>query len=234
MLMNMSFKSSFLVPIVFGSICYNIWVISHVWCFRKYMLDTPVPPDLQHIKPLWVRNLELSDKKNNIYLVTGAGSGISEAASGTGIGKRVVKNVLGFYRSSVSYVFEPKNLPVVSFVAGAVITAVGGSDYLFAEANGRTTITTRVVETATNWTYSPDPDTRSKASALRRKGLNLLDCCKPNSVCLDSDLVENKYEEVKPYEPLRYRSLEQQVLSLQEENERLKVGKDLKKPSVLE
>jgi hypothetical protein len=52
MLINMSFKSGFLVPVVFGSICYNIWVISHAWIFRKYMLDTPVPPDLQHIKPL--------------------------------------------------------------------------------------------------------------------------------------------------------------------------------------
>jgi hypothetical protein len=188
-----------------------------------------------------VRNLELNDKKSNIYLVNGVGSGISEGASGMGVGKRVVKNVLSFYRNSVSYVFDPKNLPVVSFVGGAVITAVGGSDYLFAEANGRTTITTRAVEAATNGTYSPDPDTRSKASVLRRKGLSLLDCCKPNSICLDSDLVDDKYEGVKPYGPLRYRSLEQQnlsleqqVLLLQRENERLKVGKDLKESPVLE
>jgi len=145
------------------------------------------------------------------------------------------------YKRSYSYVTTPSNLPVVAFVGGSIVTAIGGSDYIFAEANGRTTIITRVVESATNGTYSPDPDTRSKASALRRKGVNLLDCCEPNSRCLDIDLVENKYEALKPYEPLRYRSLEQQnssfeqqVLSLQEENERLKAGKDLKESPVLE
>jgi hypothetical protein len=153
----------------------------------------------------------VDDLNNSTYLVTGSGTAVSEASGG--VVKKIINNVSNGYKRSHTYVTTPSNLPFVGFV--------GGSDYIFADANGRTTITTRVVEAATNGTYSPDPDTRSKASALRRKGISLLDCCEPNSKRLDSDLVDIKYEEVKPYEPLRYRLLEQQNSSLKDEVEKL-------------
>jgi hypothetical protein len=161
----------------------------------------------------------VDDLNNSTYLVTGSGTAVSEASGG--VVKKIINNVSNGYKRSYTYVTTPSNLPFVAFVGGSLITAIGGSDYIFADANGRTTITTRVVEAATNGTYSPDPDTRSKASALRRKGISLLDCCEPNSKRLDSDLVDIKYEEVKPYEPLRYRLLEQQNSSLEQQNSSL-------------
>ena len=65
-------------------------------------------------------------------------------------------------------------------------------------------------------TYSRDPDTRSKAAALRRRSIDLLDCCEPNSKCLNSELVENKYELVRPYESRRYLALEEQAIAFEE------------------
>jgi len=171
------------------------------------------------VPPQWIREANLKESQNT-YLITGTGAASSEASS-SGVVKKILNSVSNGYKRSYSYVTTPVNLPVVAFVGGSVITAIGGSDYIFAEANGRTTITTRIVESATNGTYSPDPDTRSKASALRRKGVSLLGCCEPNSRCLDSDLVDSKYEEVKPYEPARYRILEQQNSSLEQQNSSL-------------
>lgn len=127
-----------------------------------------------------------------MYLITGTGTSVSEASS-IGVVKKIVNTVSNGYKCSYSYVTTPSNLPVVAFVGGSIVTSIGSSDYIFAEANGRTTITTRIVESATNGTYSPDSGTRSKASALRRKGISLLDCCEPDSRCLDSDLVDIKY-----------------------------------------
>lgn len=228
LLINMAFKTGLLVPVTLGCISYHLWIPYHALIFRKYLQNTPVPEDLVHVPPRWVREADARELRNSMYLVTGTGTVVSEASSSSVI-KRVVNSVSNCYRLSYSYVTKPSNLSFVAFV--------GGSDYIFAEANGRTTITTRIVESATNGTYSPDPDTRSKASALRRKGVNLVGCCEVNSRCLDSDLVDAKYEEVKPYGPARYRILEQQNSSLREEIENLK-GKskisNLKEPSSIE
>lgn len=183
------------------------------------MQNTSIPDELKHVYPKWVLEPGVYDLNNSTYLVTGSGTVAVEASGG--VVRKIINNVSNGYKRSYTYVTTPSNLPVVAFVGGSIVTAIGGSDYIFAEANGRTTITTRVVESATNGTYSPDPDTRFKASALRRKGVSLFDCCEPNSRCLDSELVDSKYEEVKPYEPLRYRLLEQQNSSLRGEVEKL-------------
>jgi hypothetical protein len=50
---------------------------------------------------------------------------------------------------------------------------------------------------------------------LRGKRLALLDCFEPNSRCLDSELVENKYERVRPYKTNRYLTLEQEKVAIE-------------------
>ena len=144
---------------------------------------------------------------------------VSEVASSVAGGARLktLKQVSGVIRRSAAYMVEPKNFPTIRFYGGFIITILGCSEYGCSEANTQTSISTRLIEAACNGTYSPDPDTRSKAALLRRKGVNLLDCCEPGSRRLDPDLIEDKYEVVKPYEPIRYRLIEQKATSLEQE-----------------
>ena len=111
------------------------------------------------------------------------------------------------------YLADAKNLPTIMKVSAGAGTFIFGLDYTTAEATHRTSYVTRVYELQQVGTYSPDPDTRSKAAALRRRGINLLDCCEPNSKCLNSELVENKYGLVRPYESRRYLALEKEKTS---------------------
>lgn len=76
-------------------------------------------------------------------------------------------------------------------VSADVGTFIFDSDYT--TAIHKNSYVTRVSELQQVGTYSRDPDTRSKAAALRRRSIDLLDCCEPNSKFLNSGLVENKY-----------------------------------------
>jgi hypothetical protein len=227
LLLNMANHTDLLLPVFIACILYFGHVFRHALIFRRYMFATPVPPDLENISPAWIRRLDYKNDKG-LYLVTGAGNAVSESVS-SGPVRKFFTSLPSKSKDLSGYVSDPKNLPIVALFISGFITIVGGSDYLFAEANSRTTLTTRVVESATNGTYSPDPDTRTKAAALRRRGVSLVDCCEPNSRCLNPGLIEEKYEEFKPYEPKRYRILEQQI-----ENHKLELEQKEQQTSVLE
>ena len=63
---------------------------------------------------------------------------------------------------------------------------------------------------------------------MRRRGIDLSDCCEPRSKCLNPELVENKYETFRPYETKRYLTLEGEKIALEEENRKLRL--DLEGP----
>ena len=201
---------------------YNLWRLFNIFYFAVCMHLTPVPEDLKSIKPGWLIKWDnFNNIRDNQVLMNGVGNVVSESATGSGlgkIGKRVLNNVSKSAAKSFNYVTDSKNtFTIIRGLAGAG-TVILGADYSFADANSRTSYLTRAFEVGENGTYSPDPDTRSKAAALRRRGLNLLDCCEPNSKCLNPDLVENKYEVVRPYESKRYLALEEKANVLEEKN----------------
>lgn len=189
---------------------------------------TPVPEDLKSIKPEWLLSLE--DLSKNSFLMNGVGNSTVESVTGSGLGKKIVNNVSRMTTKSYNYLTDTKNIPTIIKTSIGIGTFIFGLDYTSAEAGYRTSYATKVIELHLDETYSPDPDTRIKAAALRRRGINLLDCCEPNSKCLNPELVENKYEVVRPYETKRYLALEQEKIALEHENNDLR----LKENSLLE
>jgi hypothetical protein len=183
---------------------------------------TPVPEDLKTIKPAWL--LRLEDFNKNLALMNGVGNVAGESVTGSSLGKRAISNVSKAATKSFNYLADAKNIPTIIKTSIGVGTFIFGFDYTAAEAGQRTSYATKVMELYLDETYSPDPDTRSKAAALRRRGINLLDCCEPNSRCLNPELVENKYEVVRPYESKRYLTLEEKANALEEENRKLRLN----------
>jgi hypothetical protein len=179
------------------------------------MNTTPVPDELKPIKPAWL--LRLEDYNKSLALVNGVGNAAGESVMGSGFGKRLFNKVSGVTTRSYSYLTDPRNIPMVIKASVGIGTAIFGLDYGFADACQRTSYTTRFLELLSERTYSPDPDTRSKAAALRRRGIDLSDCCEPNSKYLNPELVENKYETVRPYETRRYLALEEKASALEQE-----------------
>jgi hypothetical protein len=142
---------------------------------------------------------------------------VVEAASGSGLTQKVLKIASKAASKSTVYLTDTKNLPQILKAAGLVAGSIFSFDYVLAEASHRTTSVTKVLEYYSNGTYSPDPDTRAKAAALRRRGVGLTDCCEPGTRYLNSELVENKYETFRPYETRRYLTLEQEKITLEQE-----------------
>jgi len=169
--------------------------------------------------------------------MNGLGNATGESAAGSGLGKRVIGKVSKATTRSVNYLTDIRNLPMILKVTAGVGTAILALDDGVAEANHKTSYLSRSFEVSGSVTYSPDPDTRSKAAALRRKGVDLLDCCEPNSKCLNPELVENKYEIVRPYESKRYLALEEKATALEEkatalEEENRKLRLNLEDPGL--
>ena len=148
--------------------------------------------------------------------MNGAGNVISESTTGSGLGKKILDKASRVASNSFNYVTDSKN--TFTIIRGLVLAGgvIAGADYTSAEGNQRTSYATRAFEVKESGTYSPDPETRSKAAALRRRGVSLLDCCEPNSKCLNPELVENRYEIVRPYESKRYLALEEKATALEE------------------
>ena len=191
---------------------YNIWKLFNILYFARCMYKTPVPEDLQTVKPGWL--LRLEDSNKGLFLMNGSGNVVGGV--GSGFSQKVIKGAAKAAIKSYNYLTDVKNLPTIIKVSGGAGTAIFGLDYMAAEGAHRTSYATKAAELQQAGTYSPDPDTRSKAAALRRRGIDLLDCCEPNSKCLNSELVENKYELVRPYETKRYLAFEEQALVFEE------------------
>lgn len=160
--------------------------------------------------------------------MNGAGTVVTESTTGSGLGKRIINKASAITTNSFNYLADAKNAPVIIRNLIGAGTFIAGIDYTFAEANQRTPYVHRAIESSLNGTYSPDSDTRSKAAALRRRGIDLSDCCEPRSKCLNPELVENKYETFRPYETKRYLTLEGEKIALEEENRKLRL--DLEGP----
>jgi hypothetical protein len=148
--------------------------------------------------------------------MNGVGNVINESTTGSGLSKKILDKASKVASNSFNYVTDSKN--TFTIIKGLVVAGgiIASADYTSAEGNQRTSYATRAFEVKESGTYSPDPDTRSKAAALRRRGISLLDCCEPNSKCLNPELVENKYEIVRPYESKRYLALEEKATALEE------------------
>jgi hypothetical protein len=159
--------------------------------------------------------------------MNGVGTSAGESVAGSGLSKRVIAKVSKSTSRSFNYLTDIRNLPTILKVTAGVGTAIFGLDDISAGANQKTSYLSRAFEVKDNGTYSPDPDTRSKAAALRRRGVGLLDCCEPNSKCLNPELIENKYEVVRPYETKRYLALEQEKMALEQENSGLRLKESL-------
>jgi len=142
--------------------------------------------------------------------MNGAGNVISESTTGSGLGKKILDKASRVASNSFNYVTDSKN--TFTIIRGLVLAGgvIASADYASAEGSHRTTYVTRAFEVHENGTCSPDPDTRLKAAALRRRGIDLSDCCELKTRCLNPELVENKYEAVRPYESKRYLALEQE------------------------
>jgi hypothetical protein len=149
-------------------------------------------------------------------MMNGVGSVVTESATGSGLGKRIINKASAVTTKSFNYLADAKNAPVIIRNLIGAGTFIAGIDYVFAEANQRTSYVHKAFESSSNGTYSPDPDTRSKAAALRRRGIDLSDCCEPKTRCLNPELVENKYEAFRPYETKRYLTLEGEKIALEE------------------
>lgn len=155
------------------------------------------------------------------------GSGnVVESAVGSGLGKKILDKASKATTESFNYLTNTQNAPTIVKCLVFVGSSIVGLDYVSAEATHKTSYATKIIEVKVENTYSPDPDTRSKAAALRRRGVNLLDCCEPNSRCLNLDLVDSKYGHVKPYESKRYLALEEKATALEEENRKLRLKED--------
>lgn len=169
--------------------------------------------------------------------MNGVGTAAGESVVGSGLSKKVIGKVSKATSRSVNYLTDITNLPTILKVTAGVGTAIFTLDDASANASHKTSYLSRAFEVNDNGTYSPDPDTRSKAAALRRRGVDLLDCCEPNSKCLNSELVENKYELVRPYESKRYLALEEKATALEEkatalEEENRKLRLNLEDPGL--
>jgi len=153
--------------------------------------------------------------------MNGAGNVVSESTT-SGLGKKILNSASKAASKSVNYVTDSRN--TFTIIRGLLMIggAIASIDYVSAEGSQRTSYATRGFEVHENGTYSPDPDTRSKAAALRRRGIDLSDCCEPNSKRLNPELVENKYEIVRPYESRRYLALEEKASALEEKASALK------------
>jgi hypothetical protein len=149
------------------------------------------------------------------------GSVVNESIAGSGLSKKFLSGVSKVATKSFDYVTDTKNTFTIIRCLAGVGTFIAGADYASAEASQRTSYVSRAFELDSNGTYSPDPDTRSKAAALRRRGIDLSDCCEPETMCLNPELVENKYEIARPYESRRYLALEEKAIALEEENRKL-------------
>ena len=192
---------------------YSLWALFNVIYFARCMYLTPVPENLKTIRPGWL--LKLNNFSDNLALMNGAGIAV-QSTTGSGLGKKILHKASKAASASFNYATDPKNTFNIIKCLSLASTFISGVDYLAGEATQRTTYITRLIEVGVESTYSPDPDTRVKAAALRRRGVNLLDCCEPNSKCLNPELVENKYEFAKPYETKRYLALEEKALALEE------------------
>ena len=212
MLLAMTAGTPIAAIMCFLVLIYNAWKIFNVLYFARCMYVTPVPEDLKTIKPAWL--LRWEDSNKGLFLMNGVGNAVGEA--GSVFSQKVIKSTSRVATKSYNYLTDTKNLPTIIKVSMGASTLIFGLDYTTAEATHKTSYLTRASELQQVGTYSPDPDTRSKAAALRRKGIDLVDCCEPNSKCLNSDLVENKYESVRPYESKRYLALEEKASALEE------------------
>merc|ERR1712070_258512 len=169
--------------------------------------------------------------------MNGAGSVVTESATESGLVKRIVNKASAVTSKSFNYLADSRNATVIIRNLIGAGTFIAGIDYAFAEANQKTSYVYRALESSSNSTYSPDPDTRSKAAALRRRGIDLSDCCEPKSRRLNPELVENKYEAFRPYETKRYLTLEGEKIALEEkakalEEENRKLRLNLEGPSL--
>jgi len=131
------------------------------------------------------------------------------------LGKKILDKASRVASNSFNYVTDSKN--TFTIIKGLVVAGgiIASADYTLAEGNQRTSYATRAFEVKESGTYSPDPET--KVAALRRRGVSLLDCCEPNSKCLNPELVENRYEIVRPYESKTFLALEEKATALEQE-----------------
>ena len=218
---------------------YGMLLLINLFYFARCIYLTPVPEDLKTIRPAWL--VKLNNFNDNLTLMNGVANAVTESATGSGLGKRILNKISSTVSRSFNYATDTKNARVVISSLALASSVIVGVDYTSAEASQRTSYLTRVFEFGENGTYSTDPDTRSKAAALRRKRVDLLDCCESNSCCLDAELVENKYEMIRPYETNRYlileqekaifeqkaTALEQKATALEEENRKLRLNLEI-------
>jgi len=108
---------------------------------------------------------------DSLVLMNGAGNVISESTTGSGLGKKILDKASRVASNSFNYVTDSKN--TFTIIRGLVLAGgvIASADYASAEGSHRTTYVTRAFEVHENGTCSPDPDTRLKAAALRRRGL---------------------------------------------------------------
>ncbi len=235
LLLNMSSGKSIGIYVSVSVVLYSLWVLFNTFYFARCMHATPVPEELKTIKPRWLIRLE--DYNNRVNLMNGAGSVVTESATESGLVKRIVNKASAVTSKSFNYLADSRNATVIIRNLIGAGTFIAGIDYAFAEANQKTSYVYRALESSSNSTYSPDPDTRSKAAALRRRGIDLSDCCEPKSRRLNPELVENKYEAFRPYETKRYLTLEGEKIALEEkakalEEENRKLRLNLEGPSL--
>lgn len=170
--------------------------------------------------------IKLNEFSDRQVLVNGIGNTVSESTGLSGLGKKILNSATKVASKSFNYATDTKNTFEIFKGLVLVGSVIVGVDYAIAEGSHRTTYVTRATEFYEKGTYSPDPDTRSKAAALRRKAFDLSDCCEPGTSCLNPELVENKYEMVRPFETKRYLDLEKKVNVLEEEADALKERAD--------
>ena len=212
-LLSMTSGKSIALHVSVCVVLYSLWVLFNILYFARRMHMTPVPEELKSIKPGWLIRWE--DSNNRLDLMNGGGA-INESITGSGLGKKLWGGTAKVAIKSFNYVTDTKNTFTIIRCLVGVCTFITGADYTSAEASQRTSYVSRAFESTSNGTYSPDPDTRSKAAALRRRGINLSDCCEPETRCLNPELVENKYEIARPYESKRYLALEEKATALEE------------------
>ncbi len=213
MLLSMTSGKSIAPHVSVCVVLYSLWILFNILYFAKCIHTTPIPEELKSVKPGWLIRWE--DFNNRLDLMSG-GSVVNESIAGSGLSKKFLSGVSKVATKSFNYVTDTKNTFTIIRCLAGVGTFIAGADYASAEASQRTSYVSRAFELDSNGTYSPDPDTRSKAAALRRRGIDLSDCCEPETMCLNPELVENKYEIARPYESRRYLALEEKAIALEE------------------
>jgi len=147
--------------------------------------------------------------------MNGACNVVSESTA-SDLSKKILNSASKAASKSVNYVTDSRNTFTIIRALVMICGAIASIDYVFAGGNQRTSYGTRGFG-SWEWYLFTRSWIRSKAAALRRKGIDLSDCCEPNSKRLNPEFVENKYEIVRPHESRWY-------LALEEENRKLRLG----------